>query len=273
VRRSLWNLVILAFLVFPACVDVDVSIPTTAGVSTPGGYPDDPGKNKPISLADLKIKQAKAAQEQPKVPPSCRKGDKSLNVSDSVEMQLTPAWCWASAAHLVMGYKKAPMEQCKLVMKYYGLEHRGPDYCCKPRKKTRYGDLIIDVIDAPFNECVRTGWPGNLFDKVDFDYSPTLVALDWEALTQEICLDNPFIYVVKWADGGLHALVVKGYHSGGDNQPIVEVYDPMSPTAVSTASTPLLNKDFEDLTYEEYIGGKTGHEYTHFRDYAQIRPR
>jgi hypothetical protein len=262
VRRALWNLVILTFLVFPACVKVDVSIPTTAVLSPPGGHPNDPGKNKPISLADLKTIQGPGG--------SCTKGDKSLDVSESVEMQLTPTWCWASAAHLVMGYQKVPTRQCDLAMKYYGL-NRGPEYCCQPLIKTRYGALEIDVIDAP-NECVRSGWPGFLFDKVNFDYYRTVVALDWEALTQEICLDNPFIYVVKWAGGGLHALVVKGYHSGGANQPIVQVFDPMSATPVDATGKPLPNKDYEDLTYDEYVGGKEGHEYTHFADYAQIRP-
>ena len=213
---------------------------------------DDPGK-LPITLQKFKeIQKQKNGQMERKrgLAPTCDPDDsKTLKVP--AEMQKTPAWCWAATSRMIMNYKKnRPADelhsQCKIVTNI--LDHKsGGANCCEQRDSS-------GLIDPPSN-CVRGEWPSVVFEWYGFNYVSVEEALDWDALTNEICGNGPFLYVVNLRGGGRHALVVKGYDAKSREGHIVQTYDPTQ-------------ADFEDQTLEEFMFGET-----HYRDYAQISPK
>ncbi|HEY3197299.1 MAG TPA: hypothetical protein VGJ57_04740 [Nitrospirales bacterium] len=275
-RTVAHSVMFLLLLMFSACVEIDVSIPSKGpgvprAAETPPipnlvhprplshGMPalsSIPGKT-PISLDAFKKMQTKRLQTGGGA--ACNPDDKKSIDKVGPALQQTASWCWAASSKIVMESHNIPIDdQCNIVMKVLGEQ-----LCCV---KVINKDLII-----PENtNCQRGGWPYKVFDMYAFDYENVDSPLDWDALTKEICLNNPFIYVEKRSDGSKHTVIVKGYHNVGPTasnphrQKVVEVYDPQS-------------KNFQDFTYEEFIGDPNGdpngqYSYSHFVDYAQIRP-
>ena len=195
------------------------------------------------------------------------KGAKSLRVP--LELQQTSSWCWAATIRAVINYTKPSAdpieEQCMMANRKIGKE---PDsgYCCKVRMTK---DLII-----PPTDCYVGGWPIEVLSVYDFDTLPVPIALNWQALTSEICLNRPFLYVIV-RGGGTHVLIVLGYRYT-ESQPgqadeqldpqkeWVEIYDPT-------------HNNFEFVQYDEFVGDKLGggqtYGYRHYSDYLQIHPR
>jgi len=210
--------------------------------------------------------------------PTCNmKGAQSL--SAPLELQQTSQWCWAAATRTVMNYNyqkrgsSTPIEeQCKMVNRKIG-EDPASSYCCEVRQNQ---DLIIPPI-----ECYVGGWPNEVLAVYNFHTKPIPMALNWKTLTQEICLDRPFLYV-RVRCGGTHVLIVLGYsysesppdvanpaptnYPDGHLNPEkewVEIYDPT-------------HKNFEFVQYDEFVGDKPGvgqtYGYRHYSDYIQIYP-
>ena len=136
--------------------------------------------------------------------------------------------------------------QCEIVTNSLGRKSGGAN-CCDSRDSS-------GLRNSPPN-CVRGEWPSVVFERYGFNYESVEEALDWESLTNEICGNGPFLYVVNLRGGGRHALVAKGYNAKSIEGRIVQTYDPTQ-------------ADFEDQTLEEFMFGEN-----HYRDYAQISPK
>ena len=236
-----------------ACAEVNVLMPSHSGpIKTPPII-----EKPPISLDTLKQMQAKKQEkmqgqmsgQRGLAMPCDRNGPNTLEVPH--EKQQTSAWCWAATSRMVMEYKNrltksSTDSQCKIVINSLGQKSGGAN-CCERQ-------VSSDLIDPPPN-CVRGEWPSVVFERYGFNYESVEEALDWESLTNEICGNGPFLYVVDLRGGGRHALVAKGYDNNSIKGRIVQTYDPT-------------DKDFEDQTLEEFMFGET-----HYRDYAQISPK
>lgn len=146
--------------------------------------------------------------------------------------------------------------QCDIVRNVFS-PWIGAVNCCET-------EVSSDLIDAPL-VCVQGGWPHWVFDKYRFNYETVAGALDWDALTGEICSTGPFVSVIEWSGGGKHAFVVKGYEiAREDGEKTVQVYDP------------ILN-DRQDMTFDEFAGDSPNEQYgfdrfSHYLDFVQILP-
>ena len=238
------------------CAEVEVLIPSH--LSGPKEPQYDPGK-PPITLTLDKLKEMQMQGGRPICDP---KRSKTLEVPR--EKQQTPAWCWAASTRMVMEYHNKKQQnptdlQCDLVRKVFDLSLVRAN-CCETK-------ISSDFIDAP-SECVRGGWPHQVLDYYQFSYQTVGGALDWEALTREICTTGPFIPVIDWRGGGSHAFIVTGYIPPGQpgqssRRQIVKIYNP-------------LEKDFEYLTFDEFVGDSQGEEpdgfygFSHNLNFVQI---
>ncbi|MBK9306576.1 MAG: hypothetical protein IPM58_05680 [Nitrospira sp.] len=180
------------------------------------------------------------------------------------EKQQTVAWCWAASTRTVMEYKnqnKAQAEptalQCDIVRNVLSLGLGGTN-CCEIQ-------VAPDFIDAP-SVCVQGGWPYWVLNKYHFSYEWVDGRFDdWETLKAEICKVGPVISVIDWSGGGSHTLVITGYSTDSDDVArVVTTYDPFT-------------DDFQDLSFEEFVGGSTYRSnafprFSHNRTYVQIMP-
>ena len=200
-----------------------------------------------------------------------RQGAKSLTTPD--QRQQTSAWCGAATARIVMEHHNGPLgkatdAQCVIISKVFDIDTNRHN-CCQTHFPSE--DTIIPSRDD-IEPCVRGIWPHEAFRKYGFSYKQTPQALDWERLTEEICLDSPFIAVTKTPDQpNSHTIVVKGYShinpspspSTIDELQWVEIYDP-------------LDEEFEFVSYSEFVGDPPNtsgvHGYYHIRNYAGIVP-
>ncbi len=190
---------------------------------------------------------------------------RSMTLEVPREKQQTPAWCWAASTRMVMEYynKKKQQQptdpQCEIVRKVFGISLERAN-CCETK-------ITSDFIDSP-SKCVRGGWPHQVLDYYQFSYQTVGGALDWEALTREICTTGPFIPVIDWREGGKHAFIVTGYISPGQpgqssRRQIVKIYNP-------------LEKDSEYLTFDEFVGDSPGgpnksHGFSHDLNFVRIK--
>ena len=170
--------------------------------------------------------------------------------------QKTGSWCWAASAQLVVEYltkEKAP--QCTLVDEAFELNLKNKHFnCCQ------YLDGVPDAAGDVGDICEQGGWPewilnrkGIAFLKNDRSIGQ---GLDWAGLTNQICDDRPFIFVVKWSGGGRHSAVGGGYHTTTHFGNFVEVYD-HSPDG------------FYVMPYKEFSGNQGN--FTHEFDYVDIQ--
>lgn len=243
------------------CAEVEVLIPSH--ISGPKEPPYDPGK-PPITLT---IDELKEIQMKGKKLP-CNPNGLTLDISR--EKQQTPAWCWAASTRMVMEYhnkeQKPTDPQCEIVKKVFGTSLERAN-CCETK-------IASDFIDAP-SECVRGGWPSQALDYYQFSYQTVGGALDWEALTREICTTGPFISVIDWNGGGKHAFIIKGYSTVAPktrtNLPsplqIVIAFDPLDPTG---------KKDIQYRTFDEFVGDSPGgpdtsYGFSHNLNFVQIK--
>ena len=248
-KRTFGLCIALCLGLTSACVQVDVSVTSQDNSRALSPYP--PMKPS-ISMDDLKKLHTK----------------KSCNPSSwdvAKEQQQTAAWCWAASTRMVMEYhnkeQKKPTNtdsQCNIVMNILSNLPRSTN-CCEKQDGP-------DFIDAP-SECDQGGWPHWALANYQFNYETVPAALDWDALTGEICSIGPFISVIRWIGGGTHAFVVKGYIPPSASSPlkIVEVYDPIL-------------KQRQDMTFDEFIGDSPRKQYefrrfSHHLDYVQIVPK
>jgi Papain-like cysteine protease AvrRpt2 len=257
-KRTVGLCIALCLGLTSACVQVDVSVTSQDNSRASSPYP--PMKPS-ISMDDLKKLHTK----------------KSCNPSSwdvAKEQQQTAAWCWAASTRMVMEYhnkeQKKPTNidsQCNIVMNILSNLPRSTN-CCEKQEGP-------DFIDAPL-KCRQGGWPHWVLEEYGFSYETVGTALDWEALTGEICSTGPFISVIEWRGGGQHAFVVKGYHEPKDKDfkpsplapsplQFVEVYDPNL-------------DDHLDMTLDEFVGDAPKKEYeyqpfSHTLDFVQIRPK
>lgn len=258
-RRILGICVALCLGFVGACAEVNVLIPSHSGpIKTPPII-----EKPPISLDTLKQMQAKKQGQMPGqrglATPCDRNGSKTLDVNH--QRQQTPAWCWAATSRMVMEYqnrltRSSTDTQCAIVKNVLGRKS-GRANCCEVQ-------VSDDWINAPAN-CERGEWPHVVFERYGFNYEVVeRQALDWESLTNEICGNGPFIYVVDLQGGGRHAFVAKGYYTDPElKQQFVEIYDPNQ-------------GDFQDQVYDEYAGNAPNKSYgttPHYRDYVQISPK
>jgi Papain-like cysteine protease AvrRpt2 len=159
------------------------------------------------------------------------------------------AWCWAASTQIVMDFHNKFIKQCDIVNAIF---QNGNDVCC--------GDRMFDTT------CSRGGSPDTVFKKFDFNFNkftiPPDKVLRWDQFPGQICNNGPFIFGVRFKDGGRHLFVVRGYRTDPDGERIVEVTD-------------LWNDEFFDILYEEFVGDtdpeSSNFGYTHIRDYIDIR--
>jgi len=123
-------------------------------------------------------------------------------------------------------------------------------------------------------ECKKTGWPDDVFDKLGVPYTPG-GALPWNWVKGQICPQKihpgvyspgePFIFVA-WPDGGInHTYVVKGFNENGPNGQQVLYVDshrklgetPVGPSMVDYSC--------------DYLGMCANTIYHHTGDYYNIR--
>jgi hypothetical protein len=269
------SLIVLSYLLTVTCAQVDVYFPRPP-------HPPIVAKpmnayipiSEPVSLEELKIMQVPSSGTLQALACDVN-GAGSVKVA--LKQQQTSSWCWAATARTVINYFvqkncNKPVgetcddieEQCKIVNKMLAVPV-GEDGCCEVR--TTNPNLII-----PPPYCYKGGWPDHVLDLYQYQATPISVALDWEALTREICLKNPFLYVIERRAGGKHVRIVKGYSytdprptssDPSDQDKWVEIYDP-------------LHSDYEFIQHREYVGdqqrGTGQYGYWHVYDYVQIRP-
>jgi hypothetical protein len=109
--------------------------------------------------------------------------------------------------------------------------------------------------------CLVGQWPHTVFTTagIDMHYDRIpLAGMSWDVVTGQICADRPFIFVVKWAQGGRHSAVVGGYQLTVDGDRFVEVYDHY-------------RNDFFVMPYNEFFG--VPRDFTHELDYINITPQ
>jgi hypothetical protein len=175
--------------------------------------------------------------------------------------QQTGSWCWAASSQFVVEYlTKDPAPQCELVSQTFEKALRestgqltGPFLSC-----CEYLDGNPDASNV-VNICDQGGWPEWILDKKGIAYtkyeSSMGQRLDWAGLTEQICDDHPFIFVVRWSGGGRHSAVGGGYHKTEHFGNFVEIYD-HSPSG------------FYAMPYQEFLGLRGG--FTHEFDYIDI---
>ena len=242
-KRALGIGVALCLGLTSACIRVNVTITSTSAHALPAD-------RHWISIPELKkLHKDRLAGE--KCP-----ARRYLIISP--EAQRTEAWCWAASTRMVMDYRnkqqtKGPGtdSQCNIVTNVIGNSQGGLD-CCDP--------------NVPF-ACSQGGWPHWVFNSYQFDYRVVPGALDdWDAVTGEICSTGPFLLVIDWREGGSHTLVITGYsNEDKDSARVVTTYDPFT-------------NDFEDLSFEEFVGGSLSgpngiHRFSHGRTYVQIQSK
>jgi Papain-like cysteine protease AvrRpt2 len=242
------------------CAEVEVLIPSHALPPPPDGT-----LRPPITLTLDELKQMQTQNGKPVCNPN------GFTQDVPREKQQTPAWCWAASTRMVMEYHNEKQQQptdpqCKIVSKIFGISSERAG-CCETK-------ITSDFIDAPLR-CVQGGWPNKVFDYYQYSYQTVGGALDWEALTREICTTGPFISVIDWNGGGKHAFITKGYSTVAlntrTNRPsplqIVIAYDPFDPTG---------KKDIQYQTFDEFVGDSTGrpnksHGFSHDLNFVQIK--
>jgi hypothetical protein len=257
-----------------ACTEVDLSLPRPAVIAKPvNSYTP---LQDPVSLEQLRIVQEEKLKKEVKQKPqplgsppmiAC-----NMNGAHSVtlhhEKQQTMSWCWAATGRTILTHyqrrycKRTPPEdceveeQCKLVNR-----KTGNSDCCEVK-------INPDLITPPLH-CYKGGWPDQVLNLYNYEATPTNTALDWPSLTNEICLDNPFLYVIKRRAGGKHVLIVKGFSytdplsAPSDKFEWVEIYDP-------------LHSDYEFIQHREFVGDLPNESnlygYEHVYDFTQIQP-
>jgi hypothetical protein len=242
-KRALGIGVALCLGLTSACIRVNVTITSTSAHTLPAD-------RHWISIPDLK--------ELHKERLGVKKCPASRYPIIAPEEQLTEAWCWAASTRMVMEYQnkqqtKGPETdiQCNIITKTIGNSQGGLN-CCDYN------------VPSP---CIQGGWPHWVFNSYQFDYKVVPGALDdWDAVTGEICSTGPFILVIDWREGGSHTLVITGYsNEDKDTERVVTTYDPFT-------------NDFEDLSFEEFVGGSLNgpngiHRFSHDRTYVQIKSK
>jgi hypothetical protein len=232
-------------------------------------------------MAELGANQAarRAKASIPRTLEVCGlEGAKTVELSDPQHQQ-TSAWCGAATAKLLMEHHnalqgKSTDEQCVIISKVLRIDTTRHN-CCEV-----YLDPPEDTIIPSENDidsCIKGIWPHKAFLLYNFDYVKVSQALDWERLTQEICLGSPFIAVIRQLDqsNSGHTVVVKGYSfvkpasslssndEYQDKYQWVEIYDPFA-------------TEFEFVSYSEFVGDPRNangpYGYSHVVDYAGILP-
>ncbi len=198
--------------------------------------------------------------------PASTGGQCNLESQINSATQETGSWCWAASSQLVVEYlTQIAAPQCELVSQFFEDRLRGRTSqptgvfldCCEYLKGNPDARNLVDI-------CEQGGWPEWILDKwtkdskrITFqknDWSSGQV-LDWKGLTDQICLDRPFIFVVRWSRGGRHTAVGGGYHTSQNYGNFVEVYD-HSPDG------------FYVMPFQEFQGGR---RFTHEYDYVDIQ--
>lgn len=188
----------------------------------------------------------------------CDRNGSNLKVHP-VEQETTD-WCWAATSKMIIDYyggqaRGTALRQCDIVSSSSDPKTEAMDCCPENPDKPSYS-----------SDCMVGGWPSVVFENYGINYVSVNEALDWDSLTNEICSNGPFLYVIDLADGGRHALVVTGYRTTDEPKGIVQIYDP-------------LEEDIVDVSYDEFVGDGSGsnssnsYGYTHYRDYVQISPK
>lgn len=170
--------------------------------------------------------------------------------------QETSNWCWAASGQMIMDYLNHDVAQCTQADNRFGrTDCCSIDLCPAPTEAPTY--------DA-FNNCIGcpcTGWPE--FGKYDFTFKRTTnAALSWDDLREQLsnepyCKRKPFAFSWRWAGGGGHMMVVKGYLTLAGTDYVV-ILDPWAPCV----------GDERIITYADYVDSPGN--YTHWDDFYDI---
>lgn len=174
--------------------------------------------------------------------------------------QETGSWCWVASAQLVVEYlTQKRVDQCALVTTAF--EPRLTEKQAESLKKYDCCDYLngdLDAAGAIGGICDKGGWPEMILDVKGITYKKNDVrrGLDWDGLTEQICNDRPFIFVVQWSGGGRHSSVGGGYHTTAKFGNFVDVYDHSI-------------EGFFVMPEEEFRGNSG--DFTHEFDYVDIQ--
>lgn len=167
--------------------------------------------------------------------------------------QETVKWCWAASTQMVMDSHGQTEAQCFIIDETNrdDLDELGVSTCC--------GD------NGQADGCFTAGWPGTPLKSFFYQYELRKVVEDgdapptWKEIAQEICQGRPFIFAMRWAGGGKHTFIVKGYAVETDGEQVLHVYDHVG-------------NIFADVTYDQFLHGLQDGDQN-YRDYLNVRPR
>lgn len=258
-RSTVLGLVVFALIVFlvSACAKTEMVVI---------GEVSGPSKGKRGMLEDERATDPFASLVDPdetgqfKAP--C--ADTRANLPSEPVFQRKMPWCWVASAKMVMAFHNAPRPQCELYSTAYRnrLTNAGVANCC-----------AFDSPDIPDNTapdptslttgnftCLRSGWPGLVFNRSGLDFSLRKNPLEWEGVKDQLCRQRPFIFIVTFRGGGGHSQAVKGFVQADDSSRVVIVDDHLN--------------GIKDVPYECGYAQSCQQTPTwnHYGNYINIRP-
>jgi hypothetical protein len=173
--------------------------------------------------------------------------------------QETDVWCWAASAQSVMAFHKMQVQQCEIVNKTYVGDATTPDdlpFCCVRPNRSDF-------------KCQKNGWPHDVFDKFALAWNWWDGALPQDRLTNQLCSNGPFVYLIFYPGGGGHSFVVK--HSERMNgQLYLWVHDHSYDLDQEGKRRP---RAFKLISYDQFVNGQYGNsQFEHGWDYLEIHP-
>lgn len=146
--------------------------------------------------------------------------------------QDTTNWCWAACTQMVIGYTNNNyLSQVQIVAVMYDVPV-----------------VLVSVTNPDCNKPANDKEIETVFDEYAVNWEYVRRALSYEELKTEIDNNRPIEIGIKWAKGGMHAVVIFGYQTNGRSIQNVLIRDPSKDTA------PLVIVPYANLIDGKYGG-------------------
>lgn len=172
--------------------------------------------------------------------------------------QITSSSCWAASAEATLRFHTDSIHprQCEILSDIMGKDIEGNLDCCGNKNQ---------------GNCQRNGLPSWAFEEYGFNWLMVEGPLEREKLAAQLCINGPFIFILRYSGGGGHSFVVSDYFYDEDTKELLLWVHDHSSDLNGPDSTELSASRYHLWTYEDYKAGRWGGEvHTHDVNYVYI---